>query len=103
MKLGRIKKNSNKIGKHNKYRRDNIIRRFKVRLMNNINEYINKSFIINNNNTNKKHLYLLKRLSSYNVKLMSKRDNNIWLNSSVKYIFSKKISSKISRIFFIID
>ena len=97
MKLGRIKKNSNKIGKHSKYRRDNIIRRFKVRLMNNIYEYINKSFIINsNNNTNKKHLYLLKRLSSYNVKLMSKRDNIIWLNSSVKYIFSQKISSKIS-------
>ena len=68
-----------------------------MRLMNNINEYINKSFIINsNNNTNKKHLYLLKRLSSYNVKLMSKRDNIIWLNSSVKYIFSQKISSKIS-------
>ena len=64
--------------------------------MNNIYDYINKSFIINNNNTNKKHLYLLKRLSSYNVKLMSKRDNIIWLNSSVKYIFSQKISSKIS-------
>ena len=64
--------------------------------MNNINEYINKSFIINNNNTNNKHLNMLKRISSYNVKLMSKRDNNIWLNSSVKYIFSKKISSKIS-------
>ena len=95
MKLGRIKKNSNKIGKHNKYRGDNIIRKFKVLLMNNIYDYINKSFIINNNNTNKKHLYLLKRLSSYNVKLMSKRDNIIWLNSSVKYIFSQKISSKI--------
>ena len=134
MKLGRIKKNSNKIGKHNKYRRDNIIRRFKVSLMNNIYECVNKSFIINNNSNNNKNLNMLKRISSYNVKLMSKRDtinlvlsslilyltfflllnhfflfhnkskklkkfifiinflqdsfNNIWLNSSVKYIFS---------------
>ena len=36
MKLGRIKKNSEKIGKHNKYRRDNAIRRFKVHLIQNI-------------------------------------------------------------------
>ena len=58
-----------------------------MRLMNNINEYINKSFIINNNNTNKKHLYLLKRLSSYNVKLMSKRDTiNLVLNSLILYL-----------------
>ena len=36
MKLGRIKKNSNKRGKHDKYQRDNIIRRFKVHLMKSI-------------------------------------------------------------------
>ena len=42
---------------------------------------------------------MLKRLSSNNVKLMSKKDNMIWLNSSIKYIFSQKISSKISKIF----
>ena len=36
MKLGRIKKNSNKTGKHDKYKRDNIIRRFKVHLMKSI-------------------------------------------------------------------
>ena len=96
MKLGRIKKNSNKIGKHNKYRRDNIIRRFKVSLMNNIYECVNKSFIINNNSNNNKNLNMLKRISSYNIKLMSKKDNIIWLNSSVKYIFFQKISSKIS-------
>ena len=77
MKLGRIKKNSNKIGKHNKYRRDNIIRRFKVSLMNNIYECVNKSFIINNNSNNNKNLNILKRISSYNIKLMSKKDNII--------------------------
>lgn len=90
MKLGRIKKDSNKIGKHSKYRRDNIIRRFKVRLMNNIYDYINKSFIINNRKDKNKHINMLKRLSSNNVKLMSKKDNMILLNSSIKYIFSQK-------------
>lgn len=96
MKLGRIKKDSNKIGKHSKYIRDNIIRRFKVRLMNNIYDYINKSFIINNRKEKNKHINMLKKLSSNNVKLMSKKDNMIWINSSIKYIFSQKISSKIS-------
>ena len=90
MKLGRIKKDSNKIGKHSKYRRDNIIRRFKVRLMNNIYDYINKSFLINNRKDKNKHINMLKRLSSNNVKLMSKKDNMILLNSSIKYIFSQK-------------
>ena len=49
LKLGRIKKNSNKKGKHDKFQRDNIIRRFKVFLMRNIYNYINDSFIINTN------------------------------------------------------
>ena len=40
VKLGRIKKNSNKQGKHSKYYKDNIIRRFKVHLMNNIYDFI---------------------------------------------------------------
>ena len=64
--------------------------------MNNIYECVNKSFIINNNSNNNKNLNMLKRISSYNIKLMSKKDNIIWLNSSVKYIFFQKISSKIS-------
>ena len=36
VKLGRIRKNSQKKGKHGKYQRDNVIRRFKVFLMKNI-------------------------------------------------------------------
>ena len=35
-KLGRIRKTSNKRGKHDKFKRDNIIRRFKVHLMKSI-------------------------------------------------------------------
>ena len=37
MKLGRIKKNSSKRGKHDKYKIDNNIRRFKVHLMKSMN------------------------------------------------------------------
>ena len=40
MKLGRNKKNSQKKGKHNKFRQDNIIKRFKVHLMKSIYDYI---------------------------------------------------------------
>ena len=54
IKLGRIRKNSNKLGKHNKYYKDNIIRRFKVLLMNNIYDFINSSF--NKNNKSKKQI-----------------------------------------------
>ena len=36
LKLGRIKKNSNKKGKYDKFQKDNVIRRFKVFLMRHI-------------------------------------------------------------------
>ena len=62
-KLGRIKKNSNKKGKHNKLQKDNIIRLFKVRLMKNIYDYINSSFLINKN-PKKKKINILKKISS---------------------------------------
>ena len=94
IKLGRIKKNSSKLGKHNKYYKDNIIRRFKVFLMNNIYDFINSSF--NKNNNFKKQIKYIKKLSSYEVKLISKKDNIKWLNSSIKTVFSQKISTKIS-------
>ena len=95
-KLGRIKKNSNKKGKHNKFKRDNIIRRFKVHLMKNISDYINSSFTINKRFKKHKQIKFLKKLSCYDTKLISKKDNINWLNSSVKSIFSQKISNKIS-------
>ena len=95
-KLGRIKKNSNKKGKHSKFMRDNIIRRFKVHLMKNISDYINSSFTINKMFKRHKQIKFLKKLSCYDTKLISKKDNINWLNSSVKSIFSQKISNKIS-------
>ena len=96
IKLGRIKKNSNKKGKHNKYHRDNIIRRFKVFIMKNIYTYINNSFSCNNiNNKMYKKINFLKKISSFNTKSISKKDNTAWLNSKIKDIFSEKLTTKI--------
>ena len=96
VKLGRIKRNSNKQGKHNKYYKDNIIRRFKVHLMNNIYDFINSSFKINEKFKKHKQIKFIRKLSSYEIKLISKKDNIKWLNSSIKTVFSQKISTKIS-------
>ena len=49
-KKGRIKKYRNKSGKHDKYQQDNIIRLFKVHLMNNIYKYINFNKLCQKNN-----------------------------------------------------
>ena len=74
-KLGRIKKNLNKNGTHNKYRKENIIRRFKVHLMKNIYDYINSCFNINNKYQNSKNINLIKKIQSDNIKLISKSEN----------------------------
>ncbi len=97
-KLGRIKKNLNKNGTHNKYRKENIIRRFKVHLMKNIYDYINSCFNINNKYQNSKNINLIKKIQSDNIKLISKSENIAWLNSTIKNIFSQKVSSKISTV-----
>lgn len=95
-KLGRIKKNANKKGKHNKFKKDNVIRLFKVRLMKSMYEYINDSFKINKNSNNKK-VKILKKLSSKFIKSISKKDNLNWLNTKLKVLFSQNISSKFVR------
>ena len=92
LKLGRIKKGSNKKGKHDKFQKDNIIRRFKVFLMKNIFNYINKSFNHDNKNTT---IIGLKTISSMQTKSISKRDNILWLNSKIKDIFNQNLTSKI--------
>ena len=94
-KLGRIKKNSHKKGKHDKYNRDNIIRKFKVKLMNSLYDYINRSFIINTNRQTRK-IKIIKKLSSKGTKSIKKEDNIKWFNSQIKNVFSQNISTKIA-------
>jgi hypothetical protein len=92
LKLGRIKKNSSKTGKHDKYQRDNIIRKFKAFLIRNIFNYINKSF---NSYKKYKELMGLKKISSVQTKLISKQENLLWLNSQIKDIFAQNLTAKI--------
>ena len=93
IKLGRIKKNSSKIGKHDKYSQDNIIRRFKFQFTKSMLNYINKYININRPKNKKKRK--IQKLSSLTIKLISKEDNINWLNSKLRYIFSQKISTKL--------
>lgn len=94
-KKGRIRKNRNKSGKHDKYQQDNIIRLFKVHLMNNIYKYINSSFKENQNKPYRKKI--LQKISSKFIKSISKEDNIKWLNSKLSVVFSQNLSSKIVR------
>ena len=91
LKLGRIKKNSKKKGKHDKFQKDNVIRRFKVFLMRNIYNYLNNSFIINANKDKNNIVNVLQRISSFNSKSISKKDNIKWFNSKIKDVFSENL------------
>ena len=94
-KLGRIKKNSNKKGKHNKLQRDNLIMHFKVNLMKNMFEYINSSFEINK--TSEKKINILQKISCKSIYSISKNDNVNWLKKKLKDLFSQNVSTKLVR------
>ncbi len=94
IKLGRLRKNSLKKGKHDKYQQDNVIRKFKAQFLQNIYNYINLSFKYNKDSNNRKPINIIQKISSIDTKSISKFDNLIWINSKIKTIFSQKISSK---------
>ncbi len=62
--------------------------------MKNIYDYINSLLIINKKGI--KYKKALKKLTSQDTKSISKKDNIKWLNSSIRTIFSQKITSKIT-------
>lgn len=98
IKLGRPKKNSNKQGKHDKFQRDNILRKIKAQLIQNIFNYINISFNCNRNyknNINKKPINVIQKINSRETKTISKSDNIKWLNSKISDIFSQKVTTKL--------
>ena len=59
--------------------------------MKNIYNYINHSFIINNNKEKNNTVNVLQRISSFNSKSISKQDNIKWLNSKIKDVFSENL------------
>ena len=95
IKLGRKKKFSFCKGKHDKFQKDNLIRKFKAHLINNILDFVNSCFLINYNGKRKNHIKIIKKLSSFKIKLISKEENLKWLDTKLKYILSQRITSKI--------
>ena len=94
-KKGRNKKNCLIKGKHSKFRRDNVIRRFKAQFIQNIFKYINKLFKCNNR-PNKKPINILQKICSKGTKSISKEDNLKWFSSKIKFIVSQNVTTKLS-------
>lgn len=94
---GRIKKNSNFIGKHDKFSEDNIIRKVKGRFIEKIRKYINreyKKFLLNHRHKLKKANNLLQRITP-KISRKIKRDENLkWFNSKLYNVFSEDVSIK---------
>ena len=97
-KIGRIKKNSGYIGKHNKLSQDNIIRKIKRRFLENVRIYINKEYKkyylkkninIDNNNW-------IKKISPKFYGQIRKIDNIKWFNSKIYEVFSENLSLRYS-------
>ena len=97
-KIGRIKKNSGLIGKHNKLSEDNVIRKIKRRFLENVRLYINKEYKnyylkkkinINNNNW-------LKKITPKCSIQIKKKDNLKWFNSKLFEVFSENLSLRYS-------
>ena len=95
LKLGRPKKISKRKGKHNKFAKDNVIRKFKALFINNIYIYVNSLFKINNYGKAKHKINIIKKIDPKLVKTISKEDNIEWLNSKLKNFFSQNISKKL--------
>ena len=95
--IGRIRKNTNFIGKHNKFSEDNIIRKIKGRFHEKCRIYINKEykrFILSKKPYRKNVKNLLQRINPKISRKIKKEDNLKWLNSKLYEIFSENISVK---------
>ena len=97
--LGRIKKNTNYIGKHNKFSEDNIIRKLKGRFHEKCRIYINKEYkryLLNNKHDIKKVNDLLQRISPKISRKIKKEANLKWLKLKLYNVFSENVSEKCS-------
>lgn len=97
--LGRKKKSSIDLGEHNKYSDDNIIRKCKHVILDNIMNYINNKIKIiypekENKIIDEKRLLKLKQDQ---VKKSKAEYNKNFLNKSLKSIYSEDVSSKYTR------
>ena len=95
-KLGRLRKTALRKGKHDKLSQDNLIRRFKAKLINNLYEYINSLFNINNYGKSKTPIIILKKVNPSIGRSISKIENLEWLETQLKNFFSNNVSIKFS-------
>ena len=98
---GRIRKNSNLKGRHNKFSEDNIIRKIKCRFLEKCRMYINNEY----RKYKLKHRHHRRQIKKDDwiqrinpkVSRIIKRDDNLkWLKSKLYEIYSEKVSAKCS-------
>ena len=97
--IGRIKKNSKYVGKHDKFSEDNLIRKIKGRFLEKCRLAINneyKKFILNIKQNNSKFHNLLQRITPKVSRKIRKEDNLEWLGSRLCEVFSEEVSVKCS-------
>ena len=95
--LGRIRKQSNFIGKHNKFCQDNIIRKLKGRFLEKCRIYINreyKKYLLSNKHDIKKVNNLLQRITPKLSRKIKKVENLRWLETKLCNIYSENVSQK---------
>ena len=98
-RIGRIKKDSDLKGIHNKFSQDNIIRKIKRRFHENLKNYINqeyKKFIFNKTQRKKGIKNWLKKINPQISREIRKEDNLKWFESKIFQIFSENISKRYS-------
>jgi hypothetical protein len=94
-KIGRINKEDkdNYYGKHDKFKDDNIIKKFKVHLHESIYNYLNHS---HQNSTNGKKKVFLYRIDTNEIKNTNKSASKEWFKKKLRDVFSCKLSKKCS-------
>ena len=97
--IGRIKKNTNYVGKHDKYAEDNIIKKIKGRFLEKCRNFVNYSYqkyLLRNNNNSSKGKMLLQKIEPKLSKEIRKKQNLDWFESKLYEVFSKNVSGKYS-------
>ena len=94
-KIGRINKEDkdNYYGKHDKFKDDNIIKKFKVHLHESIYNYLNHS---HQNSTNNKKKVFLYRIDTNETKKTNKSASKEWFKKKLRDVFSCNLSKKCS-------
>lgn len=95
--LGRTKKSSKEIRKHNRNSNDNLKRKAKGDFLNNLYLYLLSRFKINRNKKTGKLIKVLKKINPQQKNRIGKEYNSKWINLKIKDIFSVDINKKFEK------